>query len=265
MVHVLVGSNDDDYEALIAAGSDGASVSDWVVPKDAKPGEPVLFFIKTAGFVAEGTVDGPSRPGTFGKKAVRRAAVGPVVLLATPVPIKYVEACLPTWGWATYTRSYTSPPPEIEVALRTALEDYQDGFRDLDGKTKFTEGKRSTSEASRYERDPKARAACIAHYGAQCFVCDFSYEETYGPAVAGLILVHHLTALAASGVEHDVDPVRDLRPVCADCHLVMHRRNPPFTVEEVQAMLLAASEASDYGGDGDIEELQPTDRNGTKE
>jgi predicted HNH restriction endonuclease len=56
-----------------------------------------------------------------------------------------------------------------------------------------------------------------------------------------LIIVHHLTPIATRSEQHDVDPVAALRPVCADCHLVIHRRTPPFTIEEVRTMMEEAA------------------------
>ena len=37
--------------------------------------------------------------------------------------------------------------------------------------------------------------------------------------------------------EYRLDPIRDLRPVCPNCHAVIHRREPPFSIEEIKHML----------------------------
>jgi 5-methylcytosine-specific restriction protein A len=34
-----------------------------------------------------------------------------------------------------------------------------------------------------------------------------------------------------------VDPIADLRPVCPNCHAVIHLNKQPFTIEDVQAMV----------------------------
>jgi predicted HNH restriction endonuclease len=34
-----------------------------------------------------------------------------------------------------------------------------------------------------------------------------------------------------------VDPIADLRPVCPNCHAVIHRANPPYTLDDVRDML----------------------------
>lgn len=88
-----------------------------------------------------------------------------------------------------------------------------------------------------YERNPEARRRCLAHYGAACVVCELDFGHAYGAAAEGFIHVHHLRPLSELGERYEVDPVADLRPVCPNCHAVIHRKSPPYTVEEVQAML----------------------------
>jgi 5-methylcytosine-specific restriction protein A len=49
--------------------------------------------------------------------------------------------------------------------------------------------------------------------------------------------VHHLVKISSSGAEHEVDPVTDLRPVCPNCHAMLHRKDPPYTLEEIATNL----------------------------
>ncbi len=88
-----------------------------------------------------------------------------------------------------------------------------------------------------YERNPAARRACKEHYGATCCICGFDFGEKYGPIMDGFIHVHHLHSLSESGGEYVVNPVADLRPVCPNCHAVLHSRRPAYSVEEVRAFL----------------------------
>jgi predicted HNH restriction endonuclease len=74
-----------------------------------------------------------------------------------------------------------------------------------------------------YERNLKAREECIKHYGAKCFVCEFDFENVYGELGAGFIHVHHLIEISTIGETYEVDPVKDLRPVCPNCHAMLHR------------------------------------------
>ena len=102
---------------------------------------------------------------------------------------------------------------------------------------KYHEGAVRQVTVNAYERNAQARSKCIIRYGAYCGVCGFDFGKTYGQAGAGFIHVHHLKPLAEIGEQYEVDPITDLRPVCPNCHAIIHRRNPPCSIEEVQAML----------------------------
>lgn len=91
-----------------------------------------------------------------------------------------------------------------------------------------------------YERNPEARRKCIAHYGTSCSVCGFNFGSVYGEVGKDLIHVHHLRQLAEIGKEYQIDPIRDLRPVCPNCHAIIHKHKPAYSIEEVQALLRKA-------------------------
>lgn len=88
-----------------------------------------------------------------------------------------------------------------------------------------------------YERSPKARRKCIEYYGERCCVCGFGFFAKYGEIGKGFIHVHHLVPLSAIGKEYEVDSIKDLRPVCPNCHVIIHRRQPAYSIEEVKAFL----------------------------
>jgi hypothetical protein len=88
-----------------------------------------------------------------------------------------------------------------------------------------------------YERNPAARRICIAQHGTDCSVCGFNFGAAYGEPAQGFIDVHHLRPLSEIRHRHVVKPKEDLRPVCPNCHAVLHRRKPPYTIEEVQTFL----------------------------
>jgi 5-methylcytosine-specific restriction endonuclease McrA len=88
-----------------------------------------------------------------------------------------------------------------------------------------------------YERNPEARRRCIARHGTSCCICQFSFGAVYGQVAEGYIHVHHLRPLSEIGGEYVLNPEEDLRPVCPNCHAVLHRRIPAYSVEEVKAFL----------------------------
>lgn len=105
----------------------------------------------------------------------------------------------------------------------------------------FVEGAVRQITVNNYERNSVARKKCIKHHGARCVVCGFNFEEVYGIYGRGYIHVHHLRPLAEIGQKYTIDPIDDLRPVCPNCHAMIHVKNPPFTIEEVQAIINKSS------------------------
>ena len=102
-------------------------------------------------------------------------------------------------------------------------------------KAVFREGALFDVVQSRRERDPAVRAACLDAHGYACSVCGFDFARRYGPLGARFTHVHHLKPLADG--ECEVDPVEDLRPVCPNCHAMLHRRSPPLSLDELLALL----------------------------
>lgn len=88
-----------------------------------------------------------------------------------------------------------------------------------------------------YERDPSARHKCIQHWGTRCVVCSFDFSERYGELGSGFIHVHHLRPLGEVGEQYELDPVADLRPVCPNCHAMLHRRTPALTISELEILV----------------------------
>jgi len=105
----------------------------------------------------------------------------------------------------------------------------------------YFEGATRSIAVNAYERDPRARKACIEHYGATCCVCGFDFAARYGALGQGFILVHHLVPLSQIGKGYMVHPVRDLRPVCPNCHAMLHKSREVLTVDDLKKTLRKAS------------------------
>jgi len=103
--------------------------------------------------------------------------------------------------------------------------------------TNRTEGSVRRVEVNRYERDPYARRMCLAAHGTECCICKFSFGAAYGQEARDYIHVHHIRPLSEIGGEYVVDPENDLRPVCPNCHAVLHLGGRCRTMDEVRQLL----------------------------
>jgi len=102
---------------------------------------------------------------------------------------------------------------------------------------KYSEGARFSVTINAYERNPKARAASIAHHGYLCATCGLDFAVIYGALGKGFIHVHHIIPIGKIGAEYKIDPIVDLIPVCPNCHAMIHRAEPPLTVEQLRNQL----------------------------
>ena len=138
---------------------------------------------------------------------------------------------------ATAAKTTLPQPTYVRIAAPVGLQGVDEHTAPPSPET-ATEGRRYGTTLSKVERDPRLRAACLEHYGTRCASCRVDLGEAYGEAGSGLIHVHHLRP--ASDGERETDPIRDLRPVCPNCHMVIHAGGTLRTVDEVGALYRAS-------------------------
>lgn len=101
----------------------------------------------------------------------------------------------------------------------------------------FYEGAPVEVWQTKYERDPRARKACLDHHGYACRVCLMDFEARFGSIGRAFIHVHHIHPLSLIGSRRRVDPIVDLVPLCPNCHAMIHKLPLPQTVEALRARL----------------------------
>lgn len=161
-------------------------------------------------------------------------------------PSKYIDDKY--WWWSVWSIGYETHDqgylwemhPEVAEVLETlgwvdnAITGFATVFPDeVDSTEIFCEGAVRQIAVNAYERDPKARQKCIDYYGSNCSVCDFNFGKVFGQLGEGFIHVHHLRPISEIAQEYEVDPIKDLRPVCPNCHAMIHRRSPLLSIEEI--------------------------------
>lgn len=154
---------------------------------------------------------------------------------------RWWRAC--STGWTTDAGFVWRMRDEVARALETVA--WTPPVPALPGEEDLTEGAFLEGTAhsilrNAYERDPLARQACIEIHGLRCAACDFNFASTYGEIGAGYVEVHHRVPLSTVAGTYRVDPAKDLVPLCANCHSMVHRRTPPYDVEELRQAIASA-------------------------
>lgn len=108
---------------------------------------------------------------------------------------------------------------------------------ELEPGKKYIEGARKQVRVNGFERSIRARNACIKYHGCNCVVCGLSFEKQYGEIGKGFIHVHHLRPLSLTDVEYELDPIKDLHPVCPNCHAMLHRASEVLSIEELKTRI----------------------------
>ncbi len=183
-----------------------------------------------------------SQVGRLGKRIVKKLNI-------QAIQKKYEEGFnwwhVPFWGTGTKEGFYWILRPELKDAIceLNAMEELllvEVNFPeeiDLNIHKNLYDGAKKQIYVNSYERNGTARELCIKYYGTQCVICGFDFEKMYGEVGRNVIHVHHLKPLSEIGETYRVDPIKDLRPVCPNCHVIIHKNNPAYSIDEVMAMI----------------------------
>lgn len=117
-------------------------------------------------------------------------------------------------------------------ALMLSLIEYT-----IQGIEGYEEGREQVVRVTKHERNPINRRLCLAVKGYTCAVCGLEFEKVYGEIGKGFIEVHHSVPVSMMEDGHVVDPIAELYPLCSNCHSMVHRKNPPYTIEELKSRI----------------------------
>lgn len=99
------------------------------------------------------------------------------------------------------------------------------------------EGTEYEKTITTHERNPINRQLCLQLKGYACAVCGMKFEDVYGQIGKEFIEIHHTNPVSEMGDSHAVDIVEELVPLCSNCHSMIHRRRPPYSVEELKSLI----------------------------
>ena len=74
------------------------------------------------------------------------------------------------------------------------------------------------------------------HGGLFCQACGFDFEKKYGILGRNVIECHHIIPVSEM-LPGDKTKPKDIAMLCANCHLIVHKRNPCLTMEELKKLL----------------------------
>ena len=149
-------------------------------------------------------------------------------------------------SWKTWIEEFNPKELLVEGAYYYAVNtlEVQDNDTYIPEQTNnhqtYWEGNTVTKLSTKYERNPEARAACLAEKGYSCEVCQFDFYARYGEIGKEYIHVHHTVRVADRLRPYEVNPTKDLVPLCPNCHAMTHKRIPPYSTTELKDIISKA-------------------------
>ena len=136
-----------------------------------------------------------------------------------------------------FTNGAKNPPLNIQIYFYDCNFSHANEINH--NQLNYYEGNKKQVFVNAFERNPQARRECIQRYGAICQICGFDFAETYGIEYKGFIEVHHIVPISQIGTEYHINPIKDLIPVCSNCHSALHKKinGKEPTIEELKQRL----------------------------
>jgi hypothetical protein len=168
----------------------------------------------------------------------------PSIKVFNPIDVPKMKSFWPNFQSFSQVKQSLPPEPYPEfvkslVDVRTPEGTILNPGEELP-KEVLIEGGKTRVMVDAYERNWKARQACLVFHGTACVICGFDFSKVYGEIAKDFIHVHHVKAICEQDGPYEVDPQKDLVPVCPNCHAVLHMKTPCYKVDEVKSLLRLA-------------------------
>lgn len=125
--------------------------------------------------------------------------------------------------------------------LEDVPEEYLKSITECRGE--YTEGNIKEIRHKRRERNSRLVQDAKIEFKAKhneklfCEICGFDFSERYGDAGYDFIEAHHTKPISEMDEEGEIADINDLIMVCSNCHSIIHRRNPFYTIEEMKNII----------------------------
>ncbi len=107
----------------------------------------------------------------------------------------------------------------------------------VENSQEYLEGSITLINVNAYERNHEARDKCLKYHKYICKICGFDFEKKYGDIGREYIHVHHIIPLSKIKGEYSINPIKDLIPICANCHAMIHRKKEALTIEALKKII----------------------------
>lgn len=164
--------------------------------------------------------------------------INPVINPELIIRQDFLKLKFPTQHWSPQG-SGTSIKEEIipELLKMFPPSEIEEIEEEIDDEKAFIEGKRFQVLANQFERNKAARELCLNMHGYTCKVCKFNFEKVYGKIGKTYIHVHHIVPLSTRNKIYKLDPIKDLIPVCANCHAMLHTSKVPLKIDYLKKLI----------------------------
>ncbi len=204
--------HNEDYFIFTNVGVPGRTGHNY---KNRFEGDRLIWFAKTVPKIGQPQIKELLSPPGYVYVFFRTENKAPFTYAGTAIPIAFEDVSPVQITWQI-----------INEYTHTTIMTEED--------TELHEGKALYRTGLIFERNPLARKRCIDHYGCRCYVCGFNFEYVYGEKGRGFIHVHHLVPLSNIGSDYIINPIEDLRPICPNCHAMIHRQSPALSIDELK-------------------------------
>lgn len=240
-------------------------VDSWTCAKESAPGDvALLYFLGNSSalrFIARVT-DKPEKE--EGSPIWARAGrlyyftgLDDITPLKNPIGLETIRRTFPRWkAWSNLHGRITVEVPQsllggLAALITKANPDVKRYFsRDLRVPTRveleapekairksYLEGQKKERVLELISRNPRLAIEAKEKWGLDCQICGFNFEKIYGPLGRDFIEVHHLRQLARQDGKGSKITVNDVRPVCSNCHSIIHRRKDMLSLRKVKRAL----------------------------
>jgi len=224
-LHIVQGRPDPHFQTLKRAASGNGSLRDWTVPRSARRGDRVFFYLvkPVSSFVASGVLAAdPKRNEDKSDQWYGHyyAPIRKVLLLPTPVRIDEVRNQLPDWGYLRNVRVGTTIPAHRRASFEKALGLSGMSQNDTAEVSDFENIQTETRILAR-SRSRRLRDAAFQEAAGVCAVCERDFSKILGGRGVRVLQVHHRKQLRGNDRPR-LTKLKELAVLCANCHLLVH-------------------------------------------